>query len=118
LRTDVVVASESRWLVLDAKFYTRTLQVDERFGRPRLHSDHLYQMYAYLQNLARRPGAPDSVEGMLVYPRVDRDVAVDVEIHGLRVRAVTVDLRRAWCDVHADLLALLRRDRPPRPSLG
>ena len=49
MRTDVSLESSTRHIVIDAKYYSKTLQT--YFGTDTIHSGNLYQLYAYLKNL-------------------------------------------------------------------
>jgi 5-methylcytosine-specific restriction enzyme subunit McrC len=51
--TDVTLRSPLRTIVIDAKFYRQTL-VNRHGGRPKIRSDHLYQLQAYMRNMERR----------------------------------------------------------------
>ena len=62
-------------------------------------------MFAYLANVRREPG--QAVEGMLLYPTVDRELDLRYTMHGFPVRVATVNLAAEWEEVHARLLALL-----------
>lgn len=105
LRTDVVLRTASRWLVIDTKFTEHVLEAYR--GKLTLRSEHLYQLYSYLQNFSRRHEAPKTVEGMLLYPEVDQPIHVKVTVHGFPVRIETIDLRREWSEIRSQLLALL-----------
>ena len=66
MHTDVTLRSNSRVIVIDAKFYKKTL-VSFMGGAPKIRSGHLYQLLAYLNNMALA-GSPQA-EGVLLYPR-------------------------------------------------
>lgn len=55
-----------------------------------IRSGHLYQLVSYLQNLSARDGR--DVEGLLLYPQVDREWLLDYQLMGRKVRVATVDL--------------------------
>jgi 5-methylcytosine-specific restriction enzyme subunit McrC len=105
--TDVTLRSPDRTIVVDAKFYREAL-VSRHGGQDKVRSDHLYQILAYLRNLAPRKGPYERAEGLLLYPRTgDSELRLDFRLVGHRVRACTVDLTRRWTDIHQEMLALL-----------
>lgn len=105
MRTDVSLRRPGLVLVVDAKFYRETLQ--EHRGRATIRSAHLYQLFAYLKNVAMQTADDTEVEGLLIYPLTTYPLDVTLWIHGHRVRAFTLNLNQHWPEIHADLLALL-----------
>jgi 5-methylcytosine-specific restriction enzyme subunit McrC len=100
--TDLVLRDNRRTVVIDAKYYEKTLQT--YYDSETVHSSNLYQLYAYLKNLEAKGGADAKAEGILVYPVVDRSVRLNYEIPGHIVRVRTVDLSRPWQEIHSELL--------------
>jgi len=105
MRTDVCLKSSSRQIVLDAKYYRETLQ--SYFEGRSLRSGHLYQLFAYLQNLSARDGLKSPWEGILLYPTVSEVQDLRYDMHGHKVRICTLDLNRPWPDIHQQLISLL-----------
>lgn len=102
--TDVTIEWPSRKVILDCKFYKDALVT--RNDRHRLHSSHLYQLNAYLQNKAEHAGW-EAVEGILLYPAVNHRTSVRMTLLGFRMRVVSIDLDRSWQEIHRDLHSLL-----------
>jgi 5-methylcytosine-specific restriction enzyme subunit McrC len=105
MMTDISLTSADRKIVIDAKFYRETLQ--RQFGKATVRSSHLYQLFAYLTNLATRGGLNARVEGMLLYPVVGQRLDVSYVIQGHPVRVCAIDLCQPWQAIRQDLLALL-----------
>ena len=101
--TDTTLESPSRKIILDTKYYAAALR--PRYDQQRLISPHLYQLYAYLQNLRPAPG--QALEGILLYPAATAAVDVRYSLGGHPVRIVTLDLHQPWPGIAADLLALV-----------
>lgn len=82
-----------------------------------MHSGHLYQLLAYLQNQAQVTGW-ELVEGMLLYPTVGGSLDLRYTLLGKSVRVATLDLDQRWDAIHEQLLGLLtnnpHRDGTPR----
>ncbi len=69
--TDVTLRNAHRTIVLDAKYYKDALQ--EHYGAKKAHSEHLYQLLAYLR--AENAGEGLIIpEGILVYPTGESNV--------------------------------------------
>jgi 5-methylcytosine-specific restriction enzyme subunit McrC len=103
MRTDVVLTSRHRRIVIDTKYYEHVFQ--EYRGTPKLRSTHLYQILSYLTNLsaANTPNAPRP-EGMLLYPAVRERFHKPYTLLGHRVVVQSVDLNQPWRSIHQELL--------------
>ena len=78
-------------IVIDTKF-TQILRPNQ-FKSPTLHSDDIYQIYAYLRSQERQDDPLSlTASGMLLHPAVGEDVDESVTIQGHRIRFATVDL--------------------------
>ncbi|MDE0028138.1 MAG: hypothetical protein OXU42_01875 [Deltaproteobacteria bacterium] len=106
MEADVILEGPDRRIIMDAKYYREALR--SRFGgKPKLQSDHLYQLLAYLRNREANESSGPRHEGILLYPVVDVQVTVDVRLEGYSIRARSIDLARDWRQVHADMLAVI-----------
>lgn len=105
MEADVILEGEERRIILDTKYYVDSLQ--RHWGRPKLHSAHLYQLLAYLRNREATAPAGPRHEGILLYPLVEDRLATEIELEGFRIRAWSIDLAQPWEEIHADLLRLL-----------
>jgi 5-methylcytosine-specific restriction enzyme subunit McrC len=105
MRTDVTLIGPDRRVVIDAKYYVKTLQTHH--GKPSLRSGHLYQLFTYLKNLPppHNPNLP--TDGMLIYPLVDRPLDLHYTMHGHGIRIYTLNLNQHWRSIKHDLLRLL-----------
>lgn len=64
MNTDVTLSfPDGRTLIIDAKYYSRTLQ--EHYGRLSIHSANIYQIHTYVTNEDK--AHTGSVDGMLLY---------------------------------------------------
>ncbi len=114
--TDITLRSPDRVIIIDTKFYRSTLQHYRKSGGT-VHSKNLYQLYSYLRSFQRSETQRREVEGMLLYPVVDRQLRLDYEIDGFRVQICTVDLSRNWRDIEAELLSLVAPAFPSEESV-
>ncbi len=104
MQTDVTLRSETRTLIVECKWCKEPLRA--RYGRPKLRSDHLYQLFAYLRSMEERGGQDVGCEGLLLYAMVDRPANVMVAIQGHLIRVRTLDLSADWCGIREQLLNL------------
>lgn len=104
LNTDITMIRPEKAIIMDTKFY------DDPFTRvydkPKLHGEHLYQILAYLQNYARLYN-PDQIEGILLYPTLNKTFVLSYSISGYPVRAAAIDLTQDWAEMHNQMLTLI-----------
>ena len=120
MQTDIVLerpSSHSRRThrqrtVIDTKF-TSILKPGQ-YGKARLSSEYIYQMYAYLrsQECGADPASLDST-GVLLHPAVDDRVDEYAVIQGHKIRFVTVDLAEDSRTIRYDLLRAIDADIEP-----
>ena len=102
--TDVSIEYTERRIILDCKFYRDALVT--RHDRHRLHSAHLYQLSAYLQNKSRIPGW-EKVEGILLYPAADHRLDLSFSLLGHSLRIVSIDLDQSWQAIERQLRGIV-----------
>jgi 5-methylcytosine-specific restriction enzyme subunit McrC len=105
MNTDVSLYDGKRTIIIECKWTTATLQ--RRHNVERVHSDHLYQLSAYVRHHPRSVSNKTAVEGLLLYPLVDTPLDVLVSIDGQRIRARTIDLTKPWEKIHSELIKLI-----------
>src|SRR5262249_16764836 len=101
MNTDVSLVSEPRSIIIECKWTGSTLQ------RGRLRADHLYHLSAYVRHRKRALTSPAAIEGMLLYPLVDKPLDVAVRINDQWLQARTLDLMTDWPRIHGQMLSLL-----------
>ena len=98
------MSDEQSLLVIDTKFYVKTLVAN--YGKSLLRSEHLYQLFSYLRNFSEsKYGAGKEVSGLLLYPTTEQELDLKYGIHGHRIRIYTVNLNQEWEGISNDLLA-------------
>ena len=112
METDITLEGNDRVVIIDTKYYQKTLQPGYRGGK-KVPSANLYQLYAYLNSYLAHWAAGREVEGMLLYPAVDRRLRLDYEIDGFRVQVCTVDLGRKWREIEEELLNVVGSREAP-----
>lgn len=73
MQSDITLSCGNRVLIIDAKYYSHTTQV--QFDKHTLHSNNLYQVFTYVKNKDAQFGdKPHEVSGMLLYAQTDEAV--------------------------------------------
>ena len=90
MKSDVYLTYGGKTLIIDAKYYSRTM--DEHFGKKIYHSHNLYQIFAYVKNADKAKCG--NVSGMLLYAKTDEAMTPDSDstIGGNRISVKTLDL--------------------------
>lgn len=114
MRTDVVLRSPRRTVILDTKYSTDALRA--RQGTDLYRSKHLYQLFSYLKNAEADEDLPDDAQGLLLYPTTDMELNDAFEVQGHRIRVGTIDLMQRWNEIHNDLLSLIECERSVRKN--
>ncbi|MFO7725341.1 MAG: hypothetical protein R6V45_07310 [Oceanipulchritudo sp.] len=91
-------------LIIDCKFYKEAFQ--QVHNTQKIHSQHLYQLYAYVRNQAIVPGWENG-KGMLLYPSAGQSFDESVSISGHSFRVASINLNQDWNGIAEDLLTLL-----------
>jgi 5-methylcytosine-specific restriction enzyme subunit McrC len=94
METDISLRNEERTIIVDTKFYAKTL--GGQFEPQRLHAHNLYQLFAYIKNVEQRGGPDRLAEGILLYPTVSTEINHSTVIQGHRMSARTIDLTMPW----------------------
>jgi 5-methylcytosine-specific restriction enzyme subunit McrC len=105
MRFDICLRDESRYIVMDTKFYENALS--EYYGKKGIRSQHLYQLFSYIKNLESKHGSELEIQGALLYPVVNYELDSTYEMHGHVLRVISVDLNKPWNTIHNQLLDLL-----------
>ncbi len=106
MQTDITLggaASGGIILIIDAKYYTRTMQVQGQYDSRTLHSNNLYQIFTYVKN--KDVGNTGKVAGMLLYAKPDEAITPDCDFRmsGNKISVKTLDLNIAFADIAAQL---------------
>lgn len=105
METDISVRSADSTLVIETKYYAEALTT--YFGKERVRSGHLYQVFSYLKNLEARDGPDALASGMLLYPAVGTSLRLGYRLGGHRISVCTIDLAQDWQKIRAELLELV-----------
>ena len=109
MHSDIMLAQGSRVLIIDAKYYSCTMQ--QHFSKKAIHSGNLYQIFTYVKNKDAAlavSGADREVSGMLLYAKTDEDIQPDgvYQMSGNQISVKTLDLNQPFDVIRAQLDAI------------
>ena len=96
MQTDITLSCNNKILIIDAKYYSHTLQ--QQYNAFSIHSHNLYQIFTYVKNKdAELAGTPHEVAGLILYAKTNEAIHPDNSymMSGNRIQARTLDLN---CD--------------------
>jgi len=93
MQTDIMLSKDNKILIIDAKYYSKTLQ--SRYDTNTLHSANLYQIFTYVKNKeVELNGKVHEVAGMLLYAKTDEELLPNntYSMSGNKIMVKTLDL--------------------------
>lgn len=107
MQTDIFLRLNEKVLILDAKYYGRTLQ--KQFDKYTLHSNNVYQIYTYVKNQDKDNAG--NVAGCLVYAKTEEDITPDCVFNmgGNQIGAKTLDLNKDFKQIAMQLDGIASR---------
>lgn len=97
MQTDITLIYGNQTLIIDAKYYERTLQ--SNFDVQTIHSGNMYQIFTYVKNKeVQLAGTGHKVSGMLLYAKTDEDLVPDnvYQMSGNQISVKTLDLNQEF----------------------
>ena len=104
MQSDITLQSEDRVLIIDAKYYEHSTQV--QFDKHTLHSGNLYQIFTYVKNKEYELRDKEhKVSGMLLYAKTDETVYPDhvYQMSGNQITVRTLNLNRSFVEIAEQL---------------
>ena len=101
MQTDIMLRLKDKILIIDAKYYGRTLQ--KQFDKYSLHSGNVYQIFTYVKNQDK--DNTGKVAGILLYAKTDEEITPDCMFNmgGNPIGAKTLDLNKDFPLIAAQL---------------
>lgn len=104
MQSDIMLSYQEKTLIIDAKYYTHTTQV--QYGKHSLHSGNLYQIFTYVKNKeVELKDRPHEVSGMLLYAKTDEEIYPENEyrMSGNRISVRTLNLNGNFAMIRKQL---------------
>ncbi len=101
MQTDIFLRLRERILIIDTKYYGRTMQ--KQYDKATVHSANMYQIFTYVKN--QDAEGTGNVSGMLLYAKTDEEIVPDFSflISGNRISVKTLDLNKEFRMIAAQL---------------
>jgi len=103
MKSDITLEHKNKTLIIDTKYYGKTMQVNPLYDVPAIHSGNLYQIFSYVKN--KDTGRSGNVSGLLLYAKTDENITPDnsYSIDGNRISVKTLDLDREFVAIERQL---------------
>jgi 5-methylcytosine-specific restriction enzyme subunit McrC len=103
MKTDISLEYDNRKFIMDTKFYKDIFS--GHWEKETVRSAHLYQLFSYLKNDEFYSGRKGG--GILLYPKVYKEIDLNYEMYGFDIRVCTLDLNQSWQGIHERLLEIV-----------
>lgn len=106
MQTDIYLRNNDKILILDAKYYGKTMQ--KHYDNSTLHSNNIYQIFTYVKNEDK--GNTGNVTGILLYAKTDESITPDCMFNmgGNMIGAKTLDLNKEFMFIQKQLDNLVK----------
>ena len=96
MKSDITLTYCSKTLIIDTKYYQRTMQTHTLFNSTTLISGNLYQIFTYVKNKDKNNSG--NVSGLLLYAKTAEDITPDNEyiMGGNHISVKTLNLNSEW----------------------
>ncbi|WP_288221228.1 hypothetical protein [uncultured Clostridium sp.] len=105
METDISIEFSNKKIIMDTKYYKNAL--NNNFGKDKLISGNLYQLFAYLKNNENKSFKDKNSEGILIYPRVNIDLDLRYTMENHIIKICTVNLNMKWNNIKDRLLTII-----------
>ena len=109
MQSDIMLKQGNQVLIIDAKYYTHTLQF--QYNTHTLHSANLYQIFTYVKNKEfELKDGEHKVSGMLLYAKTDEEIQTNntYSMSGNRIDVRTLDLSCDFSAIKAQLDSIVK----------
>lgn len=92
MKTDITLRGKDKILIIDTKYYEKSMQTIDIYNSRTIHSNNLYQIFTYVKN--RDTDKSGNVSGLLLYAKTDETVIPNGEymMSGNKIMVKTLDL--------------------------
>ena len=103
LKSDITLTYGVRTLIIDTKYYQRSMQTHTLFDSTKLISGNLYQIFTYVKN--KDKDNTGNVSGMLLYAKTNEDITPDNDyvMGGNHISIKTLNLNSEWENIKSQL---------------
>ncbi|MFZ2258065.1 MAG: 5-methylcytosine-specific restriction endonuclease system specificity protein McrC [Clostridiaceae bacterium] len=108
MKTDITLCNGEKKLIIDTKYYGRTMHFSPLYNSTTFISQNIYQIFTYVKNSDQ--GSTGKVAGILLYAKTDESITPDQDFNmgGNRISLKTLDLNQDWTKITEQLENLCR----------
>jgi len=106
MKTDISLDSPTCKIIIDAKYYREAMV--KRYDREKFRSAHSYQMFAYMSNASAAKDTGKDIEGILLYPTVEKSFTQTFRVHDYLLSFRTLNLQDTWEEIEGALLGMVK----------
>ena len=111
MKSDIMLSTKdgSKTLIIDAKYYTRSMTTSQFGNKRTFHSHNLYQIFTYVKNKDKYNDG--NVSGLLLYAKTDEEITPNAEfgMDGNRIAIRSLDLNEEFWKIEEQLKSLINR---------
>lgn len=103
MRSDITLRTADRTLIIDTKYYGRSMQHHTLYNSTTFVSGNLYQIFSYVKNHDK--SNTGNVAGVLLYAKTDEAITPDQDfvMSGNLISVKTLDLDSEWANIQSQL---------------
>jgi len=103
MNSDITLVGGNKTLIIDTKYWSRTMQTHRIHNSRSIHSGNLYQIFAYVKNKDLHKSG--NVSGMLLYAKTDEEITPDNSylMDGNKISVKTLDLDKDFAEIRSQL---------------
>ena len=92
MKTDITLKNKDSVLIIDTKYYEKSMQTIDLYNSRTIHSNNLYQIFTYVKN--RDIDKSGKVSGLLLYAKTNESIIPNGEymMSGNKIMVKTLDL--------------------------
>lgn len=106
MKSDITLVRGDKTLIIDTKYYGRTMQHNPLYNSTSIISGNLYQIFTYVKNKDKL--GTGNVSGVLLYAKTTEEQTPDNDYHigGNKFGIKTLDLNADWSEIKSQLDSL------------
>lgn len=109
MKSDITLYFKGKTLIIDTKYYGRTMQTNSFYNSRAIHSHNLYQIFTYVKNKDYTNSG--NVSGIILYAKTEEEMVPDSDflMSGNRIAVKTLDLNTDFANIAKQLDILVEK---------
>lgn len=108
MQSDIILTNGENTLIIDAKYYTKSMTTSQFGNKKTFHSHNLYQIFTYVKN--KDENKTGNVRGMILYAKTEEEISPNGEFNmsGNNIYVSNLDLSGDFPSVSQQLKDVLK----------